>query len=265
MAESPASAAATATPRVSIVTGAASGIGRATALLMARRGDRVVVSDVDARGGAETVAMIQAEGGEARWIPCDIAREEQVAALVDGTLAIWGRLDHAVNNAGIEGEQASTADCTRENWDRVIGVNLTGTWLCMRHEIAAMCTGSAAEVSGRTIVNVSSIAGLIGLTAIPAYCASKHGMNGLTRVAALELAPRGIRVNAVCPGAIRTPMIDRFTHEDDATAADLVARHPMGRMGEPEEIADVIAWLSSPASSFVTGQMLAADGGYVVA
>ena len=245
--------------KVALVTGAASGIGRSTAELFARRGAKVVVSDVDESGGGETVQRISAAGGEATWIACDIANPAAVEALVKGTLEAYGRLDYAVNNAGTEGRQYPTAETPEENWDWVVGVNLKGTWLCMKAEIPALLASG-----GGAIVNVSSIAGLVGFPGICAYCASKHGMNGLTKVAALEYARQGIRVNSVCPGAIKTPMIERFTHHERAQSDALVERHPMGRMGEPEEIAETIVWLCSDASSFITGQLLAADGGYVV-
>jgi NAD(P)-dependent dehydrogenase (short-subunit alcohol dehydrogenase family) len=243
--------------KVAIVTGAASGIGRAAARLFARHGASVVVSDVDAEGGAETVQLIESEGGKATFVLCDIARPQQVRVLVDATIERFGRLDYACNNAGIEGEQCPTAECSEENFDRIISVNLRGTWLCMKHEIPRML-----ETGGGSIVNVSSIAGLIGLAGIPAYAASKHGMNGLTKTAALEYAKQNIRVNAVCPGAILTPMIDRFTHFESAAAEDLAAKHPLGRMGRPEEVAEAIVWLCSDAASFVTGHIMAVDGGF---
>jgi NAD(P)-dependent dehydrogenase (short-subunit alcohol dehydrogenase family) len=262
-----------------IVTGAASGIGRAASVLFARHGGRVIVSDVDAAGGEETAAMIGRENrGEARFVPCDIADESQVRELVAAAVNAYGRLDCACNNAGIEGEQSLTHECANENWDRIMGVNLRGTWLCMKHEIpqmlktvampsegAAPLPGAASRAAGGgcAIVNISSIAGLIGLGGIAAYCASKHGMNGLTKAAAIEYAPRGIRVNSICPGAILTPMIHRFTHHERKQAEDLTARHPIGRMGTPEEVAEAIIWLCSDAASFVTGQTLAVDGGYV--
>lgn len=244
--------------KTAIVTGAASGIGRATARLFASRGANVIVSDVDQAGGEETVQLINDAGGTAQLVMCDISMPADVETLIDTTIKSFGRLDYACNNAGIEGEQASTVDCTIDNWRRVIDINLMGTWLCMKHEIPRFL-----EAGGGAIVNVSSIAGLIGFGGLPAYVASKHGMNGLTKTAALEYAQQNIRINAVCPGAIRTPMIDRITHEEQQQEDDLIARHPMGRMGQPKEIAELIVWLCSDAASFVTGQMIAADGGYV--
>ncbi len=246
--------------KTAIVTGAASGIGRATALLFAARGAKVIVSDVDQSGMEQTVGAIDDAGGEAHLVPCDISRPDEVARLIETTIDMFDRLDYACNNAGIEGEIADTVECSIENWRRVIDINLTGTWLCMKHEIPHML---APSNGGGAIVNVSSIAGLIGFGGLPAYVASKHGMNGLTKTAALEYAQRGIRINAVCPGAIETPMIHRVTHHDAQEEAAMIARHPMGRMGTPEEIAELIVWLCSDAASYITGQMIAADGGYV--
>jgi NAD(P)-dependent dehydrogenase (short-subunit alcohol dehydrogenase family) len=244
--------------KVAIVTGASSGIGRATARLFATCGARVLMSDVDEAGGKAAADDIRRGGGAAAFIRCDISRTSDVRAMVDRSISEFGRLDFACNNAGIEGEQAETADCTEENWERVLGVNLRGTWLCMKYEIPRLL-----ESGGGAIVNISSIAGLVGFAGIPAYVASKHGMNGLTRTAAIEYAKRNIRVNAICPGAIETPMIDRFVAEGSEARSELIAAHPMGRMGRPEEIAEVAVWLCSAGASFVTGQLLAADGGYV--
>lgn len=244
--------------RVTLITGASAGIGRSTALAFAARGDRVVVSDVDAGGGEETVALIRGRGGEAVFVPADVSQPEEVEALVTRTMAMFGRLDYAFNNAGIEGEIASTADCSLENWDRVLSVNLRGAWLCMKYEIPAML-----RTGGGSIVNCASVAGLVGFRGSPAYAASKHGMVGLTRTAALEYAAQGVRVNAVCPGVIHTAMIDRVTGESADAEAQLVALEPMGRMGRPEEIADSVIWLCSDRASFVTGQAIAVDGGLV--
>jgi NAD(P)-dependent dehydrogenase (short-subunit alcohol dehydrogenase family) len=244
--------------RVALVTGAASGIGRATSLLLARRGAAVAVSDIDLAGAEATARAISQAGGRAIAIRCDIASPAEVDSLFDRILAQLGRLDLAVNNAGVEGERHPTAECPEANWDRVVGTNLKGTWLCMRREIPAMLAAG-----GGAIVNVSSIAGLLGFAGVAAYVASKHGMNGLTKTAAAEYAKRGVRVNAVCPGAIRTPMLERFTHEDARFEAALIERHPIGRIGEPAEVAEAISWLCSHEASFVTGQLLAADGGFV--
>jgi NAD(P)-dependent dehydrogenase (short-subunit alcohol dehydrogenase family) len=259
--------------KTAIVTGAASGIGRATALLFAARGVNVIISDVDQAGMEETVSAINdARGsaanpgpaGEAHLAPCDISNPDDVAQLIETTIDMFDRLDYACNNAGIEGEIAETVECSIDNWRRVIDINLMGTWLCMKHEIPHMLSPeNAPKGEGKAIVNVSSIAGLIGFGGLPAYVASKHGLNGLTKTAALEYAQRGIRINAVCPGAIETPMIHRVTHHDAQEEAAMIARHPMGRMGTPEEIAELIVWLCSDAASFITGQTIAADGGYV--
>ena len=244
--------------KVAMVTGASTGIGRAAALAFAREGAQVALGDVDGERGAATVAEVAALGGEAIFIRADVSDAASVADLVRGTVDRFGRLDFAFNNAGIEGSQAPTADCTIENWNRTIAVNLTGVFLCMREEIPRML-----EHGGGVIVNNSSVAGLVGFAGIPAYTASKHGILGLTKTAALEYAAQGIRVNAVCPGVINTEMITRFTH-GDATAADqLLATEPIGRLGTPDEIADAVVWLCSERASFVTGQALAVDGGFV--
>ena len=244
--------------RVALVTGASAGIGRATALAFARQGARVVVSDVDDSGGEETVRMIREEGGEGMYVRTDVSRADEVEALIRRVVEEYGRLDFAFNNAGIEGRSDSTVDCSEENWDRVIDINLKGAWLCMKHEIAQML-----GQGGGAIVNCSSIAGLIGFTGIPAYTASKHGLLGLTKTAALEYATQGVRINAVCPGVIRTAMIERFTGGSKDAEAELVSGEPMGRMGTPEEIASAVLWLCSDGAGFVTGHSLAVDGGWV--
>jgi len=243
--------------KVAIVTGAASGIGRAAAQLFAKNGAQVVISDLDSDGIEETLSMIKKSGGAGIAVETDISDSTQVRKMVDQTVQTFGRLDYACNNAGIEGEQAFTPDCTPENWNRVIEINLRGTWYCMKYEIPEMLKNG-----GGSIVNISSIAGLIGFPGIPAYVGSKHGINGLTKTAALEYADRGIRVNSICPGAIQTPMIDRFVGKQEKDREDLVAQHPMGRFGTPEEVGEAVIWLCSDKSSFITGQTLAVDGGY---
>jgi NAD(P)-dependent dehydrogenase (short-subunit alcohol dehydrogenase family) len=246
------------TGKVAIVTGGSAGIGRATAIALAAEGAAVVVADVDAVRGPEVAREIEHKGGRALFIATDVADDAQVEALVARTVDELGGLDIAFNNAGIEGAPAVTHECTVENWQRTLAVNLTGVWSCMRHEIPAML-----ERGGGSIINCSSVAGLVGFPSIPAYTASKHGVAGLTKGAALEYAEQGIRVNAVCPGVIDTEMVDRFTgHQPEAEAA-LLASEPMGRLGHPEEIADAVVWLASEGSSFVTGQALAVDGGFV--
>ncbi len=244
--------------KVAVVTGAASGIGRATAIAFAREGAKVVVADVGVEGGQETVCQIEREGGEAILVQTDVSKDEEVEGMVAATIAAYGKLDVAFNNAGIEGQPAPTVNCTRENWDRTIGINLTGVWLCMKAEIPAMLANG-----GGAIVNCSSIAGLIGFGGSPAYVASKHGVVGLSKAAALDYATAGIRVNAVCPGVIQTPMIDRFTGGNVEAQAQLTSLEPIGRIGTPEEVATSVLWLCSDAASFVTGVALPVDGGSV--
>ncbi len=244
--------------KVALVTGAGSGIGRASALAFAREGARVVVADVDADGAQETVRAIEEQGGEAFFVQADVAVGGEVREMVERAVATYGRLDCAFNNAGIEGEMAATAECSEENWDRTIAVNLKGVWLCMKHEIPQML-----EQGGGAIVNCASIAGLVGFPNLPAYTASKGGIVQLTRTAALEYAQSGIRVNALCPGVIRTPMVDRITGGDPEAEAQFTALEPVGRMGAPEEMAEAAIWLCSDAASFVTGHPLVADGGMV--
>ncbi len=244
--------------KVALVTGAASGIGRATAMAFAQNGADVVVADTMEDGGVQTARMIEGLGRRSIFVRCDVSKEQDVKEMMHRTIETFGGLDYAFNNAGIEGKQGLTPDCTDENWDRVINVNLKGVWLCMKHQIPQMLKqGSGA------IVNCSSIAGLIGFPGIPAYVASKHGVIGLTKTAALEYAKSNIRINVVCPGVIQTPMIDRFTHGEAQVQKQLVAGEPIGRVGKPEEIASAVLWLCSGGASFVTGHSLAVDGGWV--
>jgi NAD(P)-dependent dehydrogenase (short-subunit alcohol dehydrogenase family) len=246
--------------KVALVTGAGSGIGRASALAFARAGARVAVSDVDVARGEDTVNAIQADGGEAMFCRADVAVSGDVVALLRNTVEAFGGLDCAHNNAGIEGPRAALHDYTEEAWDRVLAVNLRGMWLCMQHEIRQMLLQG-----GGSIVNTASVAGLIGsASGICAYNVSKHGVVGLTRTVALEYARRGIRVNAVCPGFVTTPMLDRLLGGDDALTARFAAAQPLGRFAMPEEIAAAVVWLSSDAASYVTGLAMPVDGGYTV-
>lgn len=244
--------------KVALVTGASSGIGRATAEAFAREGARVVAADVDVAGGEQTVTRIHDAGGTATFVRCDVSSSGEVENMVRHARSSYGRLDCAFNNAGIEGDLANTVDCTEENWDRTIAVNLRGVWLCMKHEIPVML-----EHGGGAIVNCASVAGLVGFRDLPAYCASKGGVVELTRATALEYAAAGIRVDAICPGVIRTPMVDRVIGGNAEVEAQYTALEPIGRLGTPEEIADAVLWLSSDGASFVTGHALVADGGLV--
>jgi NAD(P)-dependent dehydrogenase (short-subunit alcohol dehydrogenase family) len=244
--------------KVALVTGAASGIGRASALAFAREGAKTVVADVLVESGKETVRMIKGAGGEALFVKTDVSNAAEVEALIQKVVEIYGRLDYAHNNAGIEGTMVPTADCTEENWDRTISINLKGVWLCMKYEIPQML-----KQGGGAIVNTASVAGLVGFQGLPAYCASKGGVVQLTRTAALEYAKAGIRVNAVCPGVIRTPMVERLLSGPPEAEAGFIAMEPVGRMGKPEEIAEAVVWLCSDAASFVTGHPMVVDGGMV--
>ena len=243
------------TGKVALVTGSGSGIGRASALAFAREGAQVVVSDVSVAGGEETVRLIQQTAGEAVFVKADVSQPAEVEALIAKTVETYGRLDCAHNNAGIAGRTARVADDTEENWDRILAINLKGVWLCMKYEIPAML-----QHGGGAIVNTASDAGLIGVRRTGAYVASKHGVVGLTKTAALEYAKSGIRVNAVCPGPIDTPMLQQAA---DRYIEKVAAAQPNGRLGKPEEIAEAAVWLCSDAASFVTGHPMPVDGGYM--
>ncbi|MCV2395167.1 SDR family oxidoreductase [Actinotalea sp. M2MS4P-6] len=243
--------------KVALVTGAAAGIGRASAVAFAREGARVVVVDDDVEGGEKTVAMVEEIGGTAVFVECDVSDAADVEAAMAKTMSAFGRLDCAHNNAGIEGPMALTAEYEEEDWDRLIDVNLKGAWLCMKHEIPRMLFRG-----GGAIVNTASFAGIVGVEGLSSYSASKFGVTGITKVAALEYASMGIRVNAVCPGPIQTAMIDRLVETHPDAVAELLASAPMGRLGRPEEIAEAAVWLCSDRASFVNGHAMVVDGAF---
>jgi len=245
------------TDESALVTGAASGIGRATARRLATAGANVAVVDVDVEGGEDTIEMIEEEGGTAEFIETDVSQEDEVEAMVETVVDTFGSLDAAHNNAGIEGDNEATVEQTEENWNRVIGTNLKGVWLCMKHEIPAML-----KSDGGAIVNTSSISGQTGAGAAP-YVASKHGILGLTRTAAVEHAQNGVRVNAICPGTVDTPVAERYREKSPEEFEQFVQMHPMGRIGEPMEIAHAVTWLLSEEASFATGDMFQVDGGFM--
>lgn len=244
--------------QVIFITGASSGIGQATALQFAKAKAKVMLADINSDHGLKVVNQIREQGGHAAFVKCDVSKEQEVKKAITETIEVFGQLDCAFNNAGIEGQSAMTANCSSENWNNVLQTNLTGVWYCMKYQIAEMLK----KKSG-TIVNCSSIAGLVGFQTSAAYVASKHGLLGLTKTAALEYAPSNIRINAICPGVIQTPMIDRFTRGEEGKLQQLSAGEPIGRVGEASEIAECVLWLSSRASSFVVGHPLVADGGWV--
>ncbi len=241
--------------KVAIVTGAASGIGRATAKAFAREGARVVVSDISVDGSEETVRQIKSAGGEASFVKCDVSQEADVRKLVQQAVDTYGGLDFACNNAGISGEAAPTADYTLDGWNKVISINLTGVFLGMKYQIPEML-----KRGGGVIVNMASILGTVGFPTAPAYVASKHGVLGLTKNAALEYAQQNIRVVGVDPAFIHTPMVDEAL--GDNALEQITGAHPMGRLGQPEEVAELVVWLCSDAASFITGSSFLVDGGY---
>jgi NAD(P)-dependent dehydrogenase (short-subunit alcohol dehydrogenase family) len=244
--------------KVALVTGAAAGIGRAAAELFAERGARVALIDVDRSAGEAAAAAIRRAHGEALFLEADVADDAAVAAAVDGCVAHFGRLDCAYNNAGISGPPHPVAEMPRAQWQRALDVMLSGVFLCMQHEIPHMLAAG-----GGAIVNCASGAGLIGFPGQAAYVASKHGVIGLTRTAALEYGSQGIQINAICPGTARTPMVEQVIAETPELADELVRLHPIGRIAEPEEIAEAALWLCTPRASFVAGTALVVDGGYV--
>lgn len=242
--------------QVALVTGGAAGIGRATALAFAGQGLKVVVADVDASGGEQTVASIRTAGGEAVFVPCDVTQEAQVQQLMARTLDAYGRLDYAFNNAGIEIEQGRLAEGSEAEFDAIMGVNVKGVWFCMKHQLPLLLAQG-----GGAIVNTASVAGLGAAPRMSIYSASKHAVIGLTKSAAIEYAKKQIRVNAVCPAVIDTDMFRRAHEADPRKAEFAAAMHPVGRIGKVEEIASAVLYLCSDGAAFTTGQALAIDGG----
>ena len=244
--------------KIGLVTGAGSGIGRATARLFAKEGAKVMVADISEKGGMDTVGMIKNEGGEASFTKVDVSKAADVEMMIKSIVDKWGRLDVLYNNAGIEGALAPTHESTEENWDRVLSINLKGVYLGMKYGIAQML-----KQGGGIIVSTASVAGLVGFANIPAYCASKGGVVQLTKTAALEYAKQNIRVNCVCPGVIATPMIDRFTGGSEEARQSFIALEPCGRLGNPEEIAQAVLFLASDEACFITGVAFPVDGGFI--
>ncbi|MCH7842999.1 MAG: SDR family oxidoreductase [Chloroflexi bacterium] len=244
--------------KITLVTGAGSGIGRATSLVLAREGATVVVADIDADGGEQTLSAIKDMGGEGMFVHADVSRAADVEAMVDAAVNAYGRLDCAYNNAGIEGYYGGRLhEYPEDTFDRLMDINVKGVWLCLKYEIPQML-----KQGGGAIVNTASVAGLVGSRRLSVYSASKHAVIGLTKSAALEYASDGIRVNAVCPGIIDTPMMDRLVEGRDDYAAAIPTRQPIGRKGTPDEIAEAVAWLCSDAASLVTGLAMAVDGAF---
>ena len=248
----------TLTGKVAIVTGGGSGIGKSAVILLAREGARVMIADIDEQAGQKTAETIRSQGGESSFLRADVSRESDVKAMVAHTVETFGKLDCAFNNAGIlEDGSPDVTGYSLELWNRVIGINLTGVWLCMKYEIPEML-----KQGGGAIVNNASVASLVGLPGATALVASKHGVVGLTKNAALEYANRGIRINAVCASFIKTPILEPYFAAHPEEEAEMVRKEPIGRMGAPEEVAEAAVWLLSDAASFVTGHSLVVDGGY---
>lgn len=248
------------TDRVAVVTGGAAGIGRATALAFAREGAKVMVADVNVGEGVETVRMIRDGGGDALFVRVDVSKSPDWQELVKETLETYGRLDILFNNAGIEGQSAPTADYVEDAFDKLLSINLKGTWLGMKSVMPQMLKQRKGA-----IINNASVLGLVGFASAVAYTASKHAIIGMTKVAALEYSAQGIRINAVCPGFIKTPMVERGLAQMgnyDEVAAQIAQLHAVGRMGEPEEVANLVLFLASDEASFITGAAYPVDGGY---
>lgn len=244
--------------KVALITGAAKGIGRETALAFAQKGANLVISDINAEELENTQKLVKEEGTKVLSVIADVSDADDVRMLVNETINEFGKLDYAVNNAGISGESAATGEYSIEAWDKVIGINLRGQFLCMKYELEAMLKNGAGS-----IVNISSILGEVGFAEAPAYVTAKHGLVGLTKTAALEYSAKGIRVNAVSPGFIETPMLeDAGITTEEETREYITSLHPIGRLGKPREVADAIVWLASDEASFVTGHTLLVDGGY---
>ena len=246
--------------KVALITGGTTGIGRDTAVLFAKEGAKVVFTGRREKEGNETLALVRAAGGDGVFLKSDVSKAADVQSIVQKTVEKYGRLDAAFNNAGVEGAFVPLVDQTEENWDYVHNINLKGLWLCLKYEILQM----QKQGSGGAIVNMSSVAGLMGFAGSSVYGASKHGVIGLTKVAALEYAKAKIRVNAVCPAVIETPMADRAFGDPEASKR-VLAMHPLGRFGKPPEVAEAVLWLCSDKSSFTTGQYIAIDGGLLTA
>ena len=245
--------------KVALVTGGGSGIGRATASKFSKAGAKVVIGDIAENDGEETCALIRQHGGEVFFSKGDVSRATEVEAMVEAAVFRYGRLDYACNNAGIEGETVLLADVSEESWDKTLGINLKGVWLCLKYEIPQMIQ------QGRgAIVNIASTMGHVAHRGITPYVASKHGVIGLTKAAALEYAQANIRVNAVCPGVTNTTLVARTTREFPEVMQQLNDQTPMGRICQPEEIADAVLWLCSDAASFITGQAVTVDGGFTI-
>jgi NAD(P)-dependent dehydrogenase (short-subunit alcohol dehydrogenase family) len=245
--------------KIAVVTGGGSGIGEATVMAFAAEGTKVVVTDIDVNRGEAVAGRVRQSGGDAIFVRADVSNAADVQTMIAGAIETYGRLDFAVNNAGIGGVSAPTADYSETDWRRVIDINLTGVWLCMKHEIPALLAAG-----GGVIINVASILGQVGFANAPAYVAAKHGVVGLTKTAGIEYATQGIRVTAVCPAFIATPLLEQvgITAGNEMYSA-IAGMHPMKRLGTAEEVADLIIWLCSDGASFVTGNSILVDGGYV--